>query len=141
MSGSSLIFMASLGCGSAETTRTEAPAPSTTEDAVTASVETTPTESEKMNTEELVIGESAQGSLGGINVGVGNIWERDYELPDGSERTGLTARLVFGQNEGKAFVGKGSVVRIGTGQYEILSVDKPENNLGSVRFSRVEIGG
>ena len=37
------------------------------------------------------------------------------------------------------FVGQGSVVQLGTGQYEILSVDKPDGAPGSVRFSPIRV--
>ena len=85
----------------------------------------------------MIIRESTQGSLGDAEVGVSNIWEREYNLPDGSTVRGLTARLSL--DEGlRLVVGKGSVIEVGGAKYEIISVVNPEEGLGSVEFKSAQ---
>ena len=82
------------------------------------------------------IQETTEGELGGVNVGVSNIWERDYTLPDGSSRSGLTATLSFGS--GSTVAGKGSRVKIGTGTFEVVEITKASGQNGEVRFEESE---
>ena len=63
--------------------------------------------------------------IGDVEVGVANIGEDRYQLPDGSEASGLTAELIpLLRDEGnpRHTVGPGSVVEIGGVRLEVLEV-------------------
>lgn len=81
-----------------------------------------------------IIQETTVGTLGGVDVGVANMWEREYTDGAGRTRTGLTARLdvdVDGTTQ-RLFVGEGSVVEIGGHKWEIVALVKPANGNGQV---------
>jgi hypothetical protein len=80
------------------------------------------------------IKETTVGYIDDLEVGVGNIWEREYSLPDGSTKTGLTAQLFM--DESWLFVGKGSVVDIKGTKWEVIEVEK-QGKLGFVRLKPV----
>ena len=84
--------------------------------------------------EEIVIEGSTQGHLDGVGVGVGNIWEGEYVLPDGARRSGLSAGLWIG-GRSAVRVGPGSVVAIGPGRWEVVLVES--DGRGRVRLRRV----
>ncbi len=77
---------------------------------------------------------SAQMHLVGVAVGVGNIWEEEYQTADGTPRRGLTAGL-FITVEGDA--SESRKVRVHPG----LEVDVPGYRLRvlSVQESRIEL--
>ena len=85
----------------------------------------------------MIIRESTQGSLGDAEVGVSNIWEREYTLPDGTTVSGMTARLSLGEGQ-RLVVGKGSVVKVGGATFEVVNVQNPEEGLGSVEFKSAQ---
>ena len=87
--------------------------------------------------ESMIIRESTQGSLGDAEVGVSNIWEREYNLPDGTTKRGLTARLSLAEGE-RLVVGEGSVIEVGGKQYQVVKVENPEEGLGAVEFKTEE---
>lgn len=74
--------------------------------------------------------------LGGVRVGVANIWERSYKLEDGSARTGLTAQLMLDDGEDE-IVGEGSRIEIGRTRFRVIEVGKAEHERGYVRFRPV----
>lgn len=102
-----------------------------------ASPEATSSEHIERGDDDVVIRETTQGKLGGESVGVGNMWEREYELPGGESRTDLTARLYLDDGE-TLVVGRGSVVEIGDERFEIVDISKPESGHGQVRFRPLE---
>lgn len=80
--------------------------------------------------------ETAVARVGEIRVGCGNLWDREYELADGTLTTGLSARVSF---DGEVhFVGAGSELRIGGVRYAVLDVDKEPGVLGTVRLSAID---
>jgi hypothetical protein len=83
-------------------------------------------------TRVLTLEETTQGTLGSVDVGVANIWERGYTDATGAERTGQTARLMW--DGGSLVVGSGSVFELGGHSWRVLSVDKPADGNGSVRI-------
>ena len=85
----------------------------------------------------MIIRESTQGSLGDAEVGVSNIWEREYALPDGTTTTGMTARLSLAEGK-RLVVGKGSVIEVGGAKFEVVNVVNPEEGLGSVEFKSAQ---
>ncbi len=80
------------------------------------------------------IKETTVGYLNEAEVGVGNIWEREYSLPDGTVKTGLTAQLFIG--EGWLFVGAGSVFDVEGQKWEVIAVEK-QGKLGLVKLKQV----
>jgi hypothetical protein len=85
------------------------------------------------------ITETTVGNLNGVRVGVGNIWERTYTLPDGTVRSGLTAQLfilVNDQNPG-IVVGQGSVVTVGASRWEVIAVTKAGQERGTVTLKEL----
>ncbi len=94
---------------------------------------------EQPGADEVRIMETTVGQVGGVSVGVSNIFEDTYTLPDGSEREGLTARLSLfdgGSSEqglhDELRVGEGNVVEIGGSRWEVVAVEKPEGELGAI---------
>lgn len=83
---------------------------------------------------EETIQETTLGTLGGVDVGAANLWDRDYVDGAGRSRHGLTARLdyeVAGEVV-RVVVGEGSIVRIGGARWEVVRLDKPEDGNGHV---------
>lgn len=80
------------------------------------------------------IKETTVGSLDGVDVGVGNIWEREYTLPDGTSRSGPTAQL-FIESE-RLIVGKGSAIAVGESRWEVVDVEMKE--LGTVKLKKID---
>jgi len=78
------------------------------------------------------IEETTQGALGTVDVGVANVWERDYIDGSGAARTGVTARLMW--DGGSLVVGAGSVFELGGARWEVLRVDKAPEANGHVRL-------
>jgi hypothetical protein len=80
------------------------------------------------------IQETTVGTLSGVDVGVANMWERDYVDGAGVSRRGLTARLdydIAGETQ-RIVVGEGSVIRLGDGRWEVTRLAKPKSGNGSV---------
>ena len=82
---------------------------------------------------EIAITEGTVAPLQGVPVGAGNMWERDYELPDKALRRGPSAML-FIKGESPAVVGEGSIVSVGGVKWIVLgvTVGKPR---GEVRLA------
>jgi len=89
---------------------------------------------------DMVIQETTQGRLGGSSVGISNMWERPYALPDGSETSGLSATLTLAPGV-TLVAGLGSVVQIGTGHFEVVAIEKAKGQLGAVHFQMVQGAG
>jgi hypothetical protein len=85
---------------------------------------------------EITIQQGGVASLGGIRVGIGNMWERDYPLPDGSTRRGLSVML-FVMNGESLIAGEGSVISVAGLKWRIVTL-KQGNPLGCVRFFRMD---
>ena len=79
------------------------------------------------------IKETTVGNLGGVDIGVGNIWEREYTLPDGTSRSGPTAQLFI--EEERLIVGKGSVITVDKSRWEVVDVEMKE--LGTVKLKQI----
>jgi hypothetical protein len=82
---------------------------------------------------DLVIVATTQAHVDGVAVGAGNIWSGAYTLPDGTERTGLSAGLWIG-GANAVRVGPGSVVQIGPARWEVIAVESTGG--GQVRLRR-----
>jgi hypothetical protein len=80
------------------------------------------------------IQETTVGTLSGVDVGVANMWEREYTDGAGATRTGLTARLdyeVAGATR-REVVGEGSVVTLGGVRWEVVRLVKTPGQNGYV---------
>lgn len=80
------------------------------------------------------IQETTVGTLGAVDVGVANMWEREYTDGAGVARKGLTARLdydVAGETR-RVVVGLGSVLELGGTKWEVAAISKPPNQNGTV---------
>ena len=86
---------------------------------------------------DMEIRETTQGRLGGSSVGISNMWERSYTLPDGSETSGLSATLTLAPGV-TLVAGLGSVVQIGTGHFEVVAIEKTKGQFGTVHFQMVQ---
>lgn len=80
---------------------------------------------------DVVLKETTVGDVGGVDVGCGSFWERSYRLPDGVERTGLTAVLAPFDGE-RVIVGPGSVVTVGGRSWRVEAIEKVSGTLGRV---------
>ena len=73
-----------------------------------------------------------QGSSDVFGVGMGNIWERDFELPDGGNERSLSCKL-FPADDESLVVRVGTEVTIGGAQYKVVAIDEnPPDTLGHV---------
>ena len=80
------------------------------------------------------IQETTVGTLAGVDVGVANLWDREYVDGAGARRTGLTARLdyeVAGSTQ-RVFVGEGSILELGGVRWEVVRLTKTPGQNGSV---------
>ena len=80
--------------------------------------------------------EGTVADLGGLRVGVANVWERAYPLPDGSQRTGTTAQLMIDDGS-DLVVGNGSEVGIGATRWRVDWVRKSGSEPGEVCFTQI----
>jgi len=90
--------------------------------------------------EIVILHNTTVGQVNGVRVGVGSIWDREYELPDKSHQYGLTAKL-FPQTGEPIVVGDGSIVSIGGQQWRVsVSAARMgrEGPRGSVRLTLVK---
>ena len=79
--------------------------------------------------------------LGGVRVGIGNIFEDEYELPDGTTARGPSAHLVElrGQDPNPTHVaGPGSVLAIGDARFEVLEVSPRGGGEGSLTVRELD---
>ena len=84
---------------------------------------------------EVVLKETAMVRVGNTRVGCGNLWEREYALPDGSTVTGMSARVQMGQDV--FYVGAGSELVVEGQRWRVVGIDKEPNVLGRVRLESV----
>ena len=70
----------------------------------------------------ITIKSNTTSSVGTTRVGVGNLWDATYTLPDGTETTGPTARL-SSRDGVKERVGAGSVLELGGQRVKVVEVD------------------
>ena len=80
--------------------------------------------------------EGTVADLGGRRVGVANVWDRAYPLPDGSQRSGPTAQLMIDDGS-DVVVGDGSEVGFGATRWRVDWVRKIGSEPGEVRFTEV----
>lgn len=83
------------------------------------------------------IDETTVGDLEGVSVPMANMTHDTYTLPDGTEAEGLICALVLPEG-GPQFVGEGSVVDVEGTRWEVVAIDKPEGELGSVTLKKLE---
>lgn len=83
------------------------------------------------------IDETTVGDLGGVRVPMGNMTTGTYTLPDGSERRGTICSLALPGQVG-VFVGLGSVVDVQGTRWEVIGIEKPPGQLGSVTLRRLD---
>lgn len=81
------------------------------------------------------IDETTVGDLGGVRVPMGNMTTGTYTLPDGSEGRGTICSLALPGQVG-VFVGLGSVVDVQGTRWEVVGIEKPPGQLGSVTLRR-----
>jgi hypothetical protein len=80
------------------------------------------------------IQETTVGTLAGVDVGVANMWEREYVDGAGVARTGLTARMDYddGAHTHRLIVGHGSVIELGGVRWEVVRLVKTPGQNGTV---------
>jgi hypothetical protein len=88
------------------------------------------------------IEENTVAELSGRRVGVFNIWERPYERADGTQVTGVAARLSIsdGKTSEEQLAGMGSRVTIGGDVYEVVGIDdgkRTPSKIGYIVLKRV----
>ncbi|MCK6505297.1 hypothetical protein L6R53_18170 [Myxococcota bacterium] len=83
------------------------------------------------------IDETTVGDLGGVRVPMGNMTTGTYTLPDGSEGRGTICSLALPGQVG-VFVGLGSVVDVQGTRWEVIGIEKPPGQLGSVTLRRLD---
>ncbi|MDP2305948.1 MAG: hypothetical protein Q8P18_07960 [Pseudomonadota bacterium] len=81
-----------------------------------------------------VIQETTVGTLSGVDIGVANMWERDYIDGTGAARKGLTARMDYevGPETRRIVVGEGSVIQMGGERWEVVALKKTPGQNGSI---------
>lgn len=79
---------------------------------------------------ELTLKETAVTRHGDLRIGCGNVWEREYALPDGTLVTGMSARVSVGGEV--HYIGMGSELRLGDETWLVTSIDKVPGELGLV---------
>lgn len=92
------------------------------------------------STEDAVIetiDETTVGDLDGVRVPMGNVTHGSYTLPDGREAEGPICSLALPGQTG-VFVGEGSVVEVEGTRWEVLSVEAPKGELGSVTLKKLD---
>lgn len=82
------------------------------------------------------IEETTVGELSGRRVGMANVFEDTYTLPDGTAKTGLTCLLsVF--DVGKVRVGEGSVFEVAGDRWLVVGITKVSGENGEVALRRL----
>ncbi len=92
-----------------------------------------------MDDERETIEETTVGTLGNLSVGMGNMTTGEYALPDGSLRVGTICFLAPEDRDGGILVGLGSQVEIGGFSWEVVAIEKPRGELGSVTLARLRL--
>lgn len=85
--------------------------------------------------QEIVAAERTVAVLGGHRVGIGNIWERTYALPDGSEQRGPTSMLNL-PDDTTLTAGRGTELRLAGARWHVVDVSEGRAARGSVTFAR-----
>ena len=80
------------------------------------------------------IQETTVGTLSGVDIGVANMWERDFIDGAGAARKGLTARIDFevGAETRRVVVGHGSILEMGGERWEVVALEKTPGQNGSI---------
>lgn len=89
-----------------------------------------------MSDQEIVASEGTVASLRGDPVGIGNIWERAYALPGGTERRGPTSMLSF-PDDTTLIAGRGSEFDLASGRWHVVDVSEGGAARGSITFAYV----
>ena len=84
---------------------------------------------------DVVLKETAVVRVENVRVGSGNYWEREYELPDGTTATGMSARLSM--DGAVRVVGVGSEITVNGHRYCVVAIDKPPRARGLVYLRRM----
>ena len=87
-----------------------------------------------MSNQEIVAGEGTVALLSGHRVGIGNIWERAYALPDGTEERGLTSLLSF-PDDTSLVAGRGTELDLGGARWHVIDVSGGREEPGSITFA------
>jgi len=87
-----------------------------------------------MATESITLDATTVEEIGATQVGCGNLWERDFELPDGSSVSAMSARLAFGPLALDVYVG--SRFRLDNENYRVTAIDKDAGRRGQVTLQR-----
>lgn len=82
------------------------------------------------------IDETTVGDLDGTRVPMGNMTRGQYTLPDGSKKDGVICSLALPDQIG-VFVGLGSIVDVEGAWWEVVAINKPHGELGSVSLKRI----
>lgn len=82
--------------------------------------------------------ETTVGELAGVRVGCGNFWDRSWRDPDGTERSGLSAKLAPFDREEDLVVGEGTRLEVGEVRWVVTAIHKATGELGRLQFEREE---
>jgi hypothetical protein len=84
--------------------------------------------------EEIVATEGSMALLGGHRVGIGNIWERTYALPDGTEQRGPTSMLNL-PDDTTLIAGRGTDLDLAGARWHVVDVSEGGAARGSITFA------
>ena len=93
-----------------------------------------------METENVIlVKQNTVVTLEGARIGNGNYFTRNYELPDGTTKNGLSAKLWF-PDETKKIVGLGSVFSVKDKRYEVIEIDKKykDRDFGFMKIKEIK---
>ncbi len=89
---------------------------------------------------EIVLVETTVSPVGDARVGCGNLWEREYALPDGRTVRGMTAKLALLDVDDAVVVGAGSIVDLGGALWRVVGIEKSPGARGRVRLVSADQG-
>lgn len=87
-----------------------------------------------MSDREIVATEGTMAVLGGHRVGIGNIWERTYTLPDGTEQRGPTSMLNL-PDDTTLIAGRGTGLDLAGARWRVVDVSEGGAGRGSITFA------
>jgi hypothetical protein len=90
------------------------------------------------------IGEGTVARMEGHRIAVGNIWQRDFLLPDGHATNGPAATLYVTNNDAtgdasqEIVAGEGSIVEIGASRWIVTCCEQGPLNRGRICLDRLK---
>lgn len=88
----------------------------------------------------IIMKQNTVATLQGVRIGNGNYYDRDYEMPDGTTKNGLAAKLFFPEKEDNRIIGAGAIFTVKEKQYLVVEIGKQlrDRPYGFIRIKEVE---